>query len=129
MIYCGDSLAILKTLPDKSVNVCVSSPPYFGLRNYNADGQIGMEPSPEQYVSRLTDVFREVKRVLRDDGTLWLNLGDTYCGGGRGCDTAKQRSNKGTRDMPKSTIPDGMKPKDLMGIPWMVAFALRDDAW
>jgi DNA modification methylase len=116
-------------LADKSVNVCISSPPYFGLRNYNADGQIGVESSPEQYVSRLTDVFREVKRVLRDDGTLWLNLGDTYCGGGRGCDTEKQRSNKGTRDMPKSTIPSGMKPKDLMGIPWMVAFALRADGW
>lgn len=130
MIYCGNSLTTLKTLESGSVNMCVTSPPYFRLRNYNTEGQIGLEDTPEEYVKRLVEVFRELKRVLRDDGTLWLNLGDTYCGGGRGyATTKKQRTNKGTRDMPKSTVPNGMKPKDLMGIPWMVAFALRADGW
>lgn len=106
-LYLGDSLEVLKTLPEKSVNCCVTSPPYFGLRDYGVNGQIGLEGSPEEYTDRLVGVFREVWRVLRDDGTLWLNLGDSY-------------ANK-----PMGSI----KPKDLIGIPWRVAFALQADGW
>ena len=75
MIYCGDALTVLRTLESGIVNMCVTSPPYYGLRDYGVDGQIGLEDTPEQYISRLVDVFREVRRVLRDDGTLWLNIG------------------------------------------------------
>lgn len=106
-IYTGDALEVLRGLPDGSVNCCVTSPPYYALRDYGMDGQIGRESSPKEYVSRLTEVFAEVRRVLRPDGTLWLNLGDTYAGRGEG----------------------EIKPKDLIGIPWMAAFALRDDGW
>ena len=106
-IYTGDALEVLRGLPDGSVNCCVTSPPYYALRDYGMDGQIGRESSPKEYVSRLTEVFAEVRRVLRPDGTLWLNLGDTYAGRGA----------------------EEIKPKDLIGIPWMAAFALRDDGW
>ena len=106
-IYTGDALDVLRGLPDGSVNCCVTSPPYYALRDYGMDGQIGRESSPKEYVSRLTEVFAEVRRVLRPDGTLWLNLGDTYAGRGE----------------------EEIKPKDLIGIPWMAAFALRDDGW
>ena len=106
----GDCLETLKTLPDQSVHCCVTSPPYWGLRDYGMDDQIGLEQTPEEFVAKLVEVFREVRRVLRDDGTLWLNLGDSYAG-------------------PKYNKPVGMKPKDLVGIPWMVAFALRADGW
>lgn len=106
-IYTGDALDVLRGLPDGSVNCCVTSPPYYALRDYGMDGQIGRESSPKEYVSRLTEVFAEVRRVLRPDGTLWLNLGDTYAGRGG----------------------EEIKPKDLIGIPWMAAFALRDDGW
>lgn len=106
-IYTGDALEVLRGLPDGSVNCCVTSPPYYALRDYGMDGQIGRESSPKEYVSRLTEVFAEVRRVLRPDGTLWLNLGDTYAGRGE----------------------EEIKPKDLIGIPWMAAFALRDDGW
>lgn len=110
--------------------MCVTSPPYFGLRDYGIDGQIGLENTPEEYVNKLVEVFKEVKRTLKDDGTLWLNLGDSYAGGGRGSGySAKQDSNKGTIGMPKSIIPKGLKSKDLIGIPWMLAFALRNDGW
>lgn len=128
-IICGDALEVLKTLHDESVNCIITSPPYFGLRDYGMDGQIGLEETPEVFVDALVSVFREAKRVLRKDGTLWLNLGDTYAGGGRGCDTPKQQSNRGTQNMPKSIIPSGLKSKDLMGIPWRVAFALQADGW
>lgn len=106
-IYTGDAIDVLRGLPDGSVNCCVTSPPYYALRDYGMDGQIGRESSPKEYVSRLTEVFAEVRRVLRPDGTLWLNLGDTYAGRGE----------------------EEIKPKDLIGIPWMAAFALRDDGW
>lgn len=106
-IYTGDALEVLRGLPDGSINCCVTSPPYYALRDYGMDGQIGRESSPKEYVSRLTEVFAEVRRVLRPDGTLWLNLGDTYAGRGE----------------------EEIKPKDLIGIPWMAAFALRDDGW
>lgn len=131
----GDCLVSMASLPGKSVQTCVTSPPYFGLRDYGHDGQIGLETTPSAYVAKLVDVFREVRRILRDDGTLWLNLGDTYArnpakgqhkpgdsgkqayiydvGGGRASSTA-------TADVPE---------KNLLGVPWRVAFALQDDGW
>lgn len=138
----GDCREILKTLPDQSINCCVTSPPYYGLRDYGMDEQIGLEQTPEEFIQELTEVFREVRRVLRDDGTLWLNMGDSYWGSGsRGYDfTGKlteasklQEGSKGTINL--SNIPklignvNGYKNKDLIGIPWMLAFALRNDGW
>lgn len=128
-IHCGDCLEWMKTLATESVQCCITSPPYWGLRNYGVDGQLGLEETPEEYVSKLVEVFREVRRVLRKDGTLWLNLGDTYAGGGRGCKSQKQVSNRGTHNMPKSIIPPGCKPKNLVGIPWRVALALQADGY
>lgn len=131
----GDCLEKLKELPDCSVHCCVTSPPYFGLRDYGVDGQIGLEETPALYVERLVTVFREVRRVLRDDGTLWLNLGDSYAGGGgfspnspSNLNGSKQTTHAGSI---KGTIgvPTGLKPKDLIGIPWRVAFALQADGW
>jgi site-specific DNA-methyltransferase (adenine-specific) len=138
-LLCGDNREVLKTLPEKSVHCCVTSPPYYGLRSYCGEGtpekayEIGLEQTPEQYVANLVEVFREVKRVLRDDGTLWLNLGDSYAGGktGRG-DTGEGYLREGRTPAcePKQrAVPPGLKPKDLIGIPWMVAFALRADGW
>jgi DNA modification methylase len=106
IIYNGDFLEVLKTFPDKSINCCVTSPPYFNLRDYGVPGQIGLEETPEEYINKLVEGFREVKRVLKDDGTLWINIGDSYSGSGK-----------------------GIKAKDLIGIPWMLAFALRADGW
>jgi len=131
MILLGDALETLRTLESNSVQTCVTSPPYWGLRDYGVDGQIGLEKTPEEYVDKLVKVFREVRRVLKDDGTLWLNLGDSYAGGqGRGSFklSDKQSSNKGTHfQIGKSCkVPDGLKRKDLVGIPWAVATALRD---
>ncbi len=180
----GDCIDVLKTLPDGIVNTCITSPPYFGLRDYGTgewiggdsnckhrreskksdktitghknfdamlgvgdaiyksvcplcgairvDKQIGLEETPDQYVQRLVEVFREVRRVLRDDGTLWLNLGDSYAGSGRGPTGENGLGNQQKRqgfDSPKVVIPDGLKPKDLIGIPWRVAFALQADGW
>ncbi len=121
-------------LQDACVDCCVSSPPYYGLRSYGVDAQIGLEPTPDAYVAELVAVYREVRRVLKPQGTVWLNLGDSYAGGaGRwgGCDNmpnCKQSTNRGSHDQ-SSVIPFGMKPKDLMGIPWRVAFALQADGW
>lgn len=137
-ILCGDSLKILKTLPDNSVHCCVTSPPYYGLRDYGMAGQIGREPIPEQYIVRLVEIFREVRRVLRADGTLWLNIADSYAGSGKGRNAdgshrpdGKQGTNRGTIAgvLHKAPSSVGCKPKDLMGIPWMLAFALRQDGW
>jgi DNA modification methylase len=137
----GDCRETLKTLPDRSVQCCVTSPPYFGLRDYGHDGQIGLEESPDAFVQQMVAVFREVNRVLRDDGTLWLNLGDSYAGSGKGRNPdgtvhvsallAKQGTSAGTvmGNVPSGLVPDGMKPKDLIGIPWRVAFALQADGW
>jgi len=129
----GDCIEVLKTLPDGIVNTCVTSPPYFGLRDYGVDGQIGLEETPDTYVQRLVEVFREVRRILRDDGTLWLNLGDSYAAG---CMSGKQGPNGVTGNRAQNTTPlpprkasDGLKPKDLIGIPWRVAFALQADGW
>jgi len=133
-IYNMDCLEGLKQLPDNSINCCVTSPPYWGLRDYGVEGQLGLESTPEEYVTKMVEVFREVKRVLRDDGTLWLNLGDSYAnanpgsggqcklyGAGRNMTEARYTNIK--RDV------SSLKPKDLVGIPWMVAFALRADGW
>jgi DNA modification methylase len=129
----GDCREVLKTRPSASVHCCITSPPYWGLRSYGmgADsGELGLEATPQEYVNNMVAVCKEVKRVLRADGTLWLNLGDSYAGGGRGSGYSdKQDSNGGTVGMPPSIIPTGCKPKDLVGIPWMVAVALRADGW
>lgn len=121
-------------LADESVNCVVTSPPYYGLRDYGISGQIGLEVTPDEYVANLVQVFREVKRVLRDDGTLWLNLGDSYSGSGKGqwnggASDPKNQKTFGMKLNNVGNIPDGLKPKDLIGIPWMVAFALRADGW
>jgi len=128
----GDCIEVLRGLEDESVQCVVTSPPYYGLRDYGVDGQIGLEQSPEEYVAKLVAVFREVKRVLRDDGTVWLNLGDSYAGSGRGNNpNGKQGTNHGTLFDPDNSgfVPNGLKPKDLIGIPWRVAFALQADGW
>jgi DNA modification methylase len=135
-ILIGDCLELLRGLPDGMAQTCVTSPPYYGLRDYGCAGQIGLEATPDAYVARLVDVFREVRRVLRDDGTLWLNLGDSYARAG-GTDrqissTGKVGNTLKTLEMlpcRKQAPPDGLKDKDLLGIPWMVAFALRADGW
>lgn len=143
-IHIGSALDVLKTMADKSVNCCVTSPPYWALRDYGVKGQLGLEPSPEEYVAKLVEIFREVRRVLRDDGTLWLNLGDSYagsyCGGNFGLTgseetvTASKKAKASYRrdrlKTPRSDrLIEGIKPKDMVGIPWMVAFALRSDGW
>jgi DNA modification methylase len=180
----GDSLTVLKTLPENSVDCCVTSPPYWGLRDYGTgtweggdencahenpndrrkarpelpnplagwaerdvtirrafeacscgatktDLQLGLEKTPEEFIENMVLVFREVKRVLKKEGTLWLNIGDSYAAGGNGGGTEKQESNRGTRALKGKAkkAPMGMKPKDLCGIPWMLAFALRSDGW
>jgi DNA modification methylase len=160
----GDCLDVLRRMPDGIVNTCVTSPPYFGLRDYGHVGQIGLEATPDEFVGKLVEVFREVRRVLREDGTLWLNLGDTYAtgagkaaspGGGaqgeRFLESGPSGYRGGHTDSPKHKMPQtadaknananipkfqpnrmplpGLKPKDLIGIPWMAAFALRADGW
>lgn len=128
----GDCIEVLKTLPDGIVNTCVTSPPYFGLRDYGIDGQIGLEETPDAYVQRLVEVFREVRRVLRDDGTLWLNLGDSYAGSGKGpAGNLGKKHNERHMEHTNSSgnIPNGLKAKDIIGIPWKVAFALQADGW
>jgi site-specific DNA-methyltransferase (cytosine-N4-specific) len=148
MILRGDCRVMLPTLAAESVQTCVTSPPYYGLRDYGHDAQIGMEETPEQYVAQLVEVFREVRRVLRDDGTLWLNLGDTYAGGGGfwpdapsnvarsegkqwgALNPAKMdRHNAKVKSAGGKRVPNGLKPKDLIGIPWRVALALQADGW
>ena len=138
-VLCGDSLEILRTLPNESVQMCITSPPYYGLRDYGVSGQIGNEATPQEYVERLVFVFREIKRALKQDGTLWLNIADSYAGSGKGAwskPIEEQKKNKqtylysamaATTSMPK--VWNKIKPKDMIGIPWMVAFALRDDGW
>ena len=126
----GDCRYVLKTLPEGSVNCCVTSPPYFSLRDYKVDGQIGLEPTPDAYVAELVAVFREVRRVLADDGTLWLNLGDSYSGSGKGpAGNLGKIHNEREIKQTSGIVPDGLKPKDLIGIPWRVAFALQADGW
>lgn len=126
----GDALDVLKTLPDEYVNCVVTSPPYWGLRDYNVDGQIGLEPTPEAYIHKMMAVFREVRRVLKDDGTLWLNLGDSYAGSGKGIGSDNGKAVFTDGEVAKTNWKmSGLKPKDLVGIPWRVAFALQADGW
>lgn len=128
----GNALDMLRTLPAQSVHMCVTSPPYWGLRDYGVAGQIGLERAPDEFVARLVEVFREVRRVLRDDGTLWVNLGDSYAMSTKGSSGkgAKQITNSGTLLAERRwQIADGLKPKDLVGVPWRVAFALQADGW
>ena len=131
VLYHGDAATVLATLPDESVDCIVTSPPYFGLRDYGVDGQIGAEASPAEYVENMRALFAEVRRVLTDDGTLWLNLGDSYYSG-RGAPTQPDLKNSarrpGVRSLDKGGV-DWAKPKSLLGIPWRVAFALQDDGW
>lgn len=143
-IHHGDALTVLRTLPAESIHCCVTSPPYWGLRDYGVAGQLGLERTPEEYITRMVEVFREVRRVLRADGTCWVNIGDSYAGswgaqGRQGDGAIKGRSacyerqiaaaaKKASRigSIPESSV---LKPKDLVGIPWMLAFALRADGW
>lgn len=132
-IIVGDCLEALREMSDESVNCCVTSPPYWGLRDYAVDGQLGLESSPEHYVYNLWNVFHEVKRVLRDDGTLWLNLGDCYAATGgtghqgkHGCRANRSHTQ---RSLKRSSVGGRVKPKDLIGIPWRVAFALQQNGW
>jgi len=149
----GDALAVLKTLPDESVDMCCTSPPYYGLRDYGVAGQIGLEETPEQYVSKLVAVFHEVKRVLKSTGSLWLNISDSYSGSSGGykgdgthCPPAtvrlhrdrtnsksqsawKQQTSRGTETYHKFRRPGDVPPKNLLGIPWRVALALQADGW
>ena len=130
-ILCGDALEMLRTLPDNSVHCCVTSPPYYALRDYGVDGQIGREDTPAQYVARLTDVFSEVRRVLRPSGTLWLNIADTYAGKGNQGDSVDPKYPNGRtgQTVAINRRVEGCKAKDMIGIPWMLAFALRDSGW
>lgn len=139
----GDCLELLRQMPDESVQCCVTSPPYFGLRDYGVEGQIGLEQTPAEYVGKLVEVFREVRRVLTADGIAWVNLGDSYAGSGKGpsssltpiCEQIGSRPSRIGSVHGESghtsgvTPPEGYKAKDLMGIPWRVAFALQDDGW
>lgn len=136
----GDCLELLRAMSDRSVQCCVTSPPYWGLRDYGHDGQLGLEPTPDEFVANLVAVFAEVRRVLRDDGTLWLNLGDSYAGswGAQGrTSTLEGGLSKGQiqahpkRASRTGSIPvgAGYKAKDLIGVPWLTAFALRADGW
>ena len=152
-VMVGDCLASLATLPDASINCCVTSPPYYGLRDYGVDGQIGLEESPDAYVARLVEVFREIRRALTDDGTLWVNIGDSYSrdpgkggngpngkhdsipdyGNARKIMSEKRGSSDGgvgrADRAPVRVGGEGIKPKDMIGIPWLLAFALRADGW
>lgn len=139
-IICGDALEVLKTLPDASVNCCVTSPPYYGLRDYGVDGQIGLETEVADYILRLVEIFREVRRVLKDDGTLWLNIADSYSGSGKGRNSdgsvpksiykCKEQNVKGRiSGMLFKAMQVETKPKDLMGVPWLLALMLRCDGW
>lgn len=139
-IHTGDALTVLKTLPGESVQMCCTSPPYFGLRSYAGGAQeIGQEKTPDEFVANLVAVFREVRRVLKGDGVTFVNLGDSYAGGGNGGGGSFAKNgiryaepgtdkNKATRFGKRAAI-NGIKPKDLIGIPWMAAFALRADGW
>jgi len=132
-LYTGDSIDILRTLPDQTVQTCITSPPYYGLRDYGVAGQMGLEPTLDEYVAKMVAVFREVRRVLRDDGTLWLNLGDSYSRQGGATDNKNPERElahmEGKQRRALNKPIDGFKPKDLLGVPWRVAFALQADGW
>lgn len=128
-IVCSDAQEFLKGLPENSVHTCVTSPPYYRLRDYGVDGQIGLEETPEEYIEKLAAVFREVRRVLHPAGTCWVVIGDSYNGsGGAGGDYGPGGMKEGRQKYPGKRIKT-LKPKDLIGIPWTLAFALREDGW
>lgn len=135
IIHNTDCLVGLKTLPDNSVDCCVTSPPYYRLRDYGVNGQIGLEDTPEMFIEKIVAVFMEVYRILKPAGTLWLNIGDSYAGSGHGYLSeikGKQATNKGTLFMANrqpAVVPAGLKQKDLIGIPWLLAFELRKNGW
>ena len=143
-IFQGDVIDRLGELPEESVQCVVTSPPYWGLRDYGNDGQLGLEETPEKYVENMVEVFQEVKRVLKDDGTVWLNLGDSYASSIKGDNRTREEKQKKSNlnknknpELDKSQyikqgtykVVHGLKPKDLVGIPWRVAFALQADGW
>jgi len=128
MILQGDSLHVLRCLPASCAQCIVTSPPYWGLRDYSINGQIGLEGSLNQYINRLVAVFNEAKRVLKDDGVLWLNIGDGYTSGNRGW-RAPDKKNPARAMSVRPDTPEGLKPKDLLGVPWRLAFALQQDGW
>lgn len=132
-LWHGDSLAVLREMPDQSVDCCVTSPPYFGLRDYGEAGQYGLEASPAEYVETMRAVFAEVRRVLADDGTLWLNIGDSYYSGrgapGPNADDKKNVARRGWERALDKPGADWARPKSMLGMPWRVAFGLMDDGW
>lgn len=130
-VLVGDCRKILSEIAPGTVQACITSPPYWALRDYGVEGQIGVESSPGEYVAGMVQIFRGVRRALRDDGTLWLNLGDTYVSGAKGSGgrSAKQDSNPGSRFAPLRIHAVGLRPKNLAGIPWRVALALQADGW
>lgn len=127
-VLLGDSFDILRLIPDSSVQTVITSPPYWGLRDYHISGQIGLEKSVYEYIDKLADLFDEVKRVLRDDGTLWLNIGDSYTSGGRKW-RAPDGKNKARAMSVRPETPEGLKSKELIGVPWRLAFALQSRGW
>lgn len=136
-IFCGNALDVLRSFPDESINMCVTSPPYYGLRDYGVNAQIGNEQTPFEYIQNLVMVFNEVKRILKADGTLWVNIADSYAGSNRGAwnnppevwsaKNVNPENNKSISAMPK--LWNGIKQKDMIGIPWLLAFSLRDNGW
>ncbi|MFA0999194.1 MULTISPECIES: DNA-methyltransferase [Pseudomonas syringae group] len=137
-ILVGDCIDMMRMLPNESVHACVTSPPYYGLRDYGVEGQIGLEETPAEFIARLVEVFREVRRVFRADGTIWVNMGETYAsiaggyapGGSAGKhDMVSQATRGAVLRGKRRSPPMGLKQKDLMGIPWRLAFALQDDGW
>jgi len=126
-VLIGDCIESMRTLPDKSVQMCVTSPPYYGLRDYGMDGQIGLEETPAEFIARLVEVFREVRRVLRDDGTAWVNMGDSYAA--RSTGNLSFRRDRAALSPDRAPLTEGIKVKDMMGMPWRLAFALQDDGW
>lgn len=127
-VYLGDAYQVLSNLPSQLCQMAITSPPYWGLRDYDFPGQIGAEEKVDDYVNKLVLVFRELKRVLRDDGTFWLNIGDCYTSGGRTW-RAPDKKNPARAMSYRPPTPEGLKPKDLVGVPWRVAMALQEDGW
>lgn len=127
-IFEGDALTVLRRLESKTVQSVITSPPYWGLRNYGIAEQIGLEETLPQFLQKLVSVFSEVKRVLKDDGTLWLNIGDSYTSGNRGWRAPDKKNPARAMDVRPNT-PEGLKKKDLIGMPWRLAFALQEDGW
>jgi site-specific DNA-methyltransferase (cytosine-N4-specific) len=127
-VYHGDAFEVLSSLPSQICQTAITSPPYWGLRDYDSPNQIGSEESVDDYVENLVVVFRELRRILRDDGTFWLNIGDCYTSGGRTW-RAPDRKNRARAMSYRPPTPGGLKPKDLVGVPWRVAFALQADGW